>query len=165
MILRRLKEKDANCMLEWMHDRDVTENMHTNFADMQIKDCLGFIRNSYTNENDFHLAVVDENDKYMGTVSLKHIDKKNHTAEFAIIIRKCAMGTGLSAKAMQDILRMGIKEKNLKYIFWCVCKKNVRAIRFYDKNGYKRTDNVPVYIKDKYDEILLQKLIWYIYKE
>lgn len=35
-----------------------------------------------------HLAIVDENDEYMGTVSLKNIEEDK--AEFAITVRKNA---------------------------------------------------------------------------
>lgn len=151
-------------MLEWMHDKEVVKNMHTNFTDMQIKDCLDFIKNSHTDKNNLHLAAVDENDKYLGTVSLKHINSKDKISEFAITIRKCVMGTGIAAKAMKDILQIGIQEKKLNNIFWCVNKENTRAIRFYNKNGYQITNNVPIYIKDNYNKALLQELIWYVYK-
>ena len=41
----------------------------------------------------------------MGTVSLKHI--KNNTAEFAIAIRKIAMGYGFASYAMNEIIQYG----------------------------------------------------------
>ena len=43
MRLRKLEEKDAPLMLEWMHDPDVVENLNKNFAAMTMDDCKRFI--------------------------------------------------------------------------------------------------------------------------
>ena len=74
----------------------------------------------------------------MGTVSLKNIE--NGTAEFAITVRKGAMGKGVSKYAMSEIIRIGLEELNLKSVYWCVSPENKRAVKFYDKNGYIRID-------------------------
>ena len=86
MKLRRLELKDAPLMLEWMHDQDVVEKMQADFASKTIEDCKKFIQDSQNNKMDLNLAIVDEQDIYMGTVSLKNITEKD--AEFAITIRK-----------------------------------------------------------------------------
>ena len=162
MRLRRLETKDAELMLEWMHDDDVIANLGTNFKEKQIEDCLRFIESSVNEEKDLHRAIVDENDEYMGTVSLKHIDKVNKTAEFAITIRSIAMGKGYSKYGMNEILRLGKDEVGLKEIFWCVSEKNIRAVRFYDKNGYSRVTNVPDNIKGCYTLEQQKDFLWYM---
>lgn len=138
MHLRKLKKEDAPLMLEWMHDPGVVGHMGTNFAEKTMDDCLGFIEWAQTAQSDLHLAVADEKDEYMGTVSLKHI--ANGEAEFAITVRACAMGTGASRFGMEQILREGLCRMGLNRIYWCVSPANVRAVRFYDKNGYPRVD-------------------------
>ena len=82
------------------------------------------------------LAAVDDTDIYMGTVSLKNID--NGSSEFAITMRKEAMGKGYAAEAMKQIIDKGFNELGLEYIYWYVNPANKRAVRFYDKNGYQR---------------------------
>ena len=133
MKLRPLKIEDAPLMLEWMHDPDVVKYMRIDFASKTIEDCEAFIQNS--NENALHFAIVDDADQYMGTVSLKNINKES--AEFGITIRSCAMGKGFSKYAIEEMLSRGFNT-GLEYIYWSVNPKNLRAIRFYDKNGYKR---------------------------
>lgn len=161
MRLRRLETKDAELMLEWMHDDDVVENLGTNFKEKQLEDCLRFIESSANEEKDLHRAIVDVNDEYMGTVSLKHIDKVSKTAEFAITIRSVAMGKGYSKYGMNEILRLGIEEVGLETIYWCVSEKNIRAVRFYDKNGYSRVTNVPDNIKECYTLEQQKDFLWY----
>ncbi len=136
MKLRKLEKKDAPLMLEWMHDALVTEKLHTKFMTKTIDDCEAFIKFAYNIELDMHLAVVDNEDNYMGTVSLKNIADKE--AEFAIVIRTCAMGKGYSKYAMEEIIRIALVELNLIRVFWCVSPENKGAIRFYEKNGYQK---------------------------
>ena len=157
--LRRLEPKDAPLMLEWMHDPSVVEHLHANFLSKTAEDCERFIANSRTDETNLHLAIADESDVYQGTVSLKDIH--DGTAEFAITIRAAAMGKGISAAAMKEIIRIGFEEKGLKSVFWCVSPENKRAVRFYDKNGYDRVPHGPLPIRG-YDDALIRSMLWYL---
>ena len=136
MRLRKLELRDAPLILEWMHDPSVVEYMKADFASMKAEDCEAFIQSAKDTTRDLHMAIVDENDTYMGTVSLKNIDGK--TAEFAITVRKEAMGKGFSKYGMRGIIRVGFEELGLEKVYWCVNPENKRAVRFYDKNGYDR---------------------------
>lgn len=161
MQLRKLEQRDAPLMLEWMHDESVVRHMSTNFKEKTIDDCLRFIAWAGDAQNDVHLAVVDEKDEYMGTVSLKHIH--DHTAEFAITVRKCAMGKGFSQFGMASVLEHAISELKLQSVYWCVSCKNERAVRFYDKNGYTRTRQIPGFLLKEYTREQIADFIWYVY--
>ena len=158
MQLRNLQAKDAPLMLEWMHDRSVVEHLGANFEQKTLDDCLTFIERAQTVTEHLHLAIVDESDEYMGTVSLKNIGEG--CAEFAITIRACAMGKGYSQYAMAQILDYGIHKLSLDAVYWCVAPVNCRAVRFYDKNHYRRASSVPERIRNSYH----QELIWYMYR-
>lgn len=167
--IRILSQKDAQYMYEWMHDDDVTKDLRGYFKDKTLEDCRSFIREEMTDAKEFiesdksveniHLAITNNNDIYMGTVSLKNISYDNFTAEFAITVRKEAMGMGYAAFGMKSIIKLGFS-KGLKKIFWCVSKYNQRAIKFYNKNGYRMTESVPQNIKNRYSEIQAE-LLWY----
>lgn len=156
MQLRKLKAEDAPLMLEWMHDPDCVENLQANFAEKTLADCERFIAYAQKAEDDLHMAIVDDNDTYMGTVSLKHI--LGGRAEFAISIRACAMGKGFSAWGMRSIIDMGLQELGLDEVYWCVSPVNKRAVRFYDKNGYTRCQDIaaPGYTPEQ-----ISSYIWY----
>ena len=153
MRLRNLELKDAPLMLEWMHDQSIVKYMQADFLSKTLEDCYRFILSSNDTLKDLHLAVVDETDEYMGTVSLKNIEKDK--AEFAIIVRKYAMGKGYSNFGMREIIRIGLEDMKLSGIYWYVDKNNQRAINFYDKNKYKRIS--PEIIRGGYR----QNYIWY----
>ena len=158
MKLRKLQAEDAPFMLEWMHDDSVVHDLRTNFAVKTLEDCISFIKMAQDTNENLHLAIVDENDTYMGTVSLKHITKTS--AEFGITVRKCAMGKGFSKFAMQNIIETGFKQLGLQKIYWCVAPENHRAIRFYDKNMFHRC-LAPAEAQNFYSAREINHYLWY----
>lgn len=146
-------------MLEWMHDKSVVEKLRTDFMSKTIEDCEGFIVSSQDDKGNLHLAIVDENDCYMGTVSLKNIREKS--AEFGITVRTAAMGKGYSKAAMEQMLRKGFEELGLEQIYWCVSPENKRAVRFYDKNGYETVEAEQLEEIEDYTQEQIKAYQWY----
>lgn len=66
-------------------------NDFKNFTEEDIKK---FIDNGNESSKNIHYACVDEEDNYLGTISLKNIDIRNKNAEYAISFCKFAHGTG-----------------------------------------------------------------------
>lgn len=138
MKIRKLKIQDANAMHEWMQDEDVTKNLAQDFASKTIEDCKKFIEHANQSEKtDLHRAICDDNDKYLGTVSLKHIDYINRNAEYAISMRRSAMGTGASAYGTTEILKYAFDVLGLKKVYLNVIPQNIRARKFYKKMGFQ----------------------------
>jgi len=160
MKLRRLELKDAPLMLEWMHDKSVVEDLRTNFLDKTIEDCEKFIKNSWNDDVNWNVAIVDETDTYMGTVSLKQI--KGKSAEFGITIRACAMGNGYAIWAMKEVLREAFESYGLEMVYWCVSPDNKRAVRFYDKNEFARVESSRLDMIEGYTQEQIDAYIWYL---
>lgn len=158
MILRELSETDAPLMLEWMHDKDVVEQLPTDFASKTLEDCLKFIKEANTPYG-LHMAIATDENEYMGTVSLKYIDKEAGTAEFAIAIRKDAMGRGYSWYGMVEILKMAFESLDLQCVYWCVSRDNKRACRFCDKYGFHEVYDLPDALLNRYAGV--ENLKWY----
>lgn len=159
MYLRLLEYKDAPQMLEWMHDLSVVEYLQTDFSTKTLTDCMNFICNSRVDTSNLHMAIADDNDEYLGTVSLKN--SNYFSAEFAITVRTSAMGKGISRDAMEKILDIGFESIELDYIYWCVSPENKRAVRFYDKNGYHRVSPDPLNMEGDSEE-QIQSYYWYL---
>lgn len=157
MLLRKLEMKDAPLMLEWMHDSKVTKDLYTDFNKKTLADCEEFIRNSWDDETNIHLAVVSDEDEYMGTVSLKHID--DESAEFAITVRTGAMRKGYSWYGMESIIEKAFNEYGLSSVYWCVSKNNARAVRFYDKHNFHEVVDIPRDVLARYTG--MENLKWY----
>ena len=151
MYLRKLERKDAPLMLEWMHDPQVTSFLNGHFAQKTLADAEAFIQNSQDEQN-IHLAIASDTDEYMGTVSLKHIDRENQSAEFAISVRTVASGRGYAWFGMKAIIEKGFNELGLESIYWCVGKDNTRAIRFYDKHNFHEAVDILPSVLARYND-------------
>ena len=159
MKLRKLELKDAPLMLEWMHDESIICDMRGDFKEKTLDDCIAFIGNAQKDKENIHLAIATDTDEYMGTVSLKNIDREEQSAEFAITVRKCAMGKGYSWYGMDEIIRQAFEKYGLAYVYWCVSTRNERAVKFYDKHNFHRTSNISAKIQTQYKD--MNDLLWY----
>ncbi len=157
MYLRKLELKDSKLMLEWMHDKNVTNNLRTDFSTKTEEDAISFIKNSWEDKDNLNLAIASDEDEYMGTVSLKNIE--NLSAEFAITVRTEAMGRGYSWFGMEEIIKKAFNELGLESVYWCVSKDNTRAVRFYDKHNFHEIIDVPETVRKRYEGI--NNLKWY----
>ena len=159
MHLRKLELKDAPLMLEWMHDESVVGNLHTDFSSKTIDDCVSFINYAQDLTTDAHFAIASDEDEYMGTVSLKHIDRETLSAEFAITVRKESMGRGYSWYGMEAIIEKAFSVFGLESVYWCVSRKNQRAVRFYDKHNFHEAVDISAEILARYEGV--EDLKWY----
>ena len=157
MKIRKLQVQDAPLMLEWMHDDVVVRYLRGNFAEKTKDDCTRFINESRNETESIHLAIVDDSDVYMGTVSLKHIQQ--NTAEFGIALRACAMGKGYASYGMKMIMEYGYKTRGIDTVYWCVAPENKRAVRFYEKHDYQRCEITEQ--SSGYTDEEKKKYIWY----
>lgn len=157
MYLRMLELKDAPLMLAWMHDRSVTENLRTDFMSKTLRDAENFIKWSWENKENLNLAIASDEDEYMGTVSLKHIE--DGSAEFAITVRSEAMGRGYSWFGMESIIEKAFNQYGLESVYWCVSRENLRAVRFYDKHNFHEALDIPQSVLKRYKGI--ENLKWY----
>ncbi len=134
-MLRRLEEKDAPYMLEWMHDDTVNCWFRYPFADITMEKAIFFIRYSFDEENQ-HFAITDKKDEYLGTVSLKHISEKDHNAEFVVASRKMAQGTGFVEHAITEVLRYAFIDLGLHRVYLKVLADNIAARKLYENCGF-----------------------------
>lgn len=137
MQIRKLNNSDALAMLEWMHDPEISSHFRTDFSRMTEKDVQKFILGAQDFQQHRHYAIVDDEDRYLGTISLKEIDLVNMKAEYAIVLRKEAMGKGVAYHASKMLLRIAFKELGLNRVYLNVLSKNKRAIELYERLGFK----------------------------
>lgn len=134
MILRPLKKEDATLMYEWMTAKDVNKYFRFDSSKVTIESCEKFILNSMT-ETDKTYA-IDADGEYAGSISLKHIDKNDNNAEFAISIREKFRGKGLGKMAIKKILKIAFDELKLNKVYLNVLSDNIPANRLYEKCGF-----------------------------
>ena len=137
--LRKLEEKDAEFMYEWMTDPEIFSFFRFDASSVTLQTCREYILHAYDDLNSIHYAIVNEKDEYLGTVSLKNITEKD--AEYAISTRKKVHGTGVAYKATMEILQIAFEELHLQEVYLNVLGDNTRAISFYKKVGFQVYDH------------------------
>jgi diamine N-acetyltransferase len=135
--LRQLRSEDAPLMLEWMQDPSIACFFRFDAASMTEEKCRSFIASANADPDSRHYAIADEQDCYLGTISLKNIAEGR--AEYAISTRKCAHGSGAAIQATSEVLRIAFDELGLDTVYLNVMTENLRANAFYRKAGFHYT--------------------------
>ncbi len=156
--LRPLADKDAPFMLEWMTDPGITRFFRFDASRVTMDSCRAYIKSAKEQTDAVHFAIADENDEYLGTISLKDIDLEKRTAEYAISTRKKAHGAGAAMQATKLILQYAFETLGLEKVYLNVLAENGRANAFYRKAGF-------CFVKEEPDALELRgeskTLNWY----
>ncbi len=134
--LRRLEEKDIPGMMEWMHDPEINKWFRFDADAMTEERAKHFIEGSFT-EKSRHYAITNDNDEYLGTISLEEIDKENGHALYAISTRKSVWGSGAALEATRQLFEIAFHELGLERVYLNVLADNLRAKRLYEKAGFR----------------------------
>jgi len=159
--LRQLEEKDAPLIFEWVKDPDINQHFRFDSDAMTIDSVLGFIHKSQDISENAHFAIVDDTDEYMGTVSLKNIDKLTKTAEYAIAIRKKAQRKGYGRKSSLMLLDYAFNTIDLNRVYLNVMSNNVDAINLYENLGFTLEGELKdhIMVKDKLHSLQLYRIM------
>ncbi len=159
--LRELNLNDAEGMLEWMHDPDIQLGFQTDMMTKTLDDARAFIKNtqySLIDGSSIHFAIANEQDEYLGTISLKDINLRDKRAEYAISLRRQAQGRGIAVEATRQLLTLSFQKLGMEKVYLNVLSENKRAIRLYEKCGfiYEGTFRKHLYLKGEF-----KALKWY----
>lgn len=158
IILRALQIKDAEGMLEWMHDSEIQQNFKMETLNKTYEDVISFIQNAATELSDgksLHFAIADEQDEYLGTISLKDVDLIAKKAEYSICLRRKAQGQGVAVKATDKLLQMAFEQFGLQRVYLNVLADNKKAIHLYVKCGfsYEGEFRKHLYLRGEYKDL------------
>lgn len=161
MKLRQLCMEDAELMLEWMHDPDINCCFRFDASSYDMEKVQNFIKKAnetYQSGQEYHFAITEDGQEYLGTISLKEVDLINRNAEYAICLRKRAMGKGLAYEATRKVLEFAFDELDLNKVYLNVLSNNHNAIRLYERSGfvYEGEWNKHLYLRGQF-----HSLKWY----
>lgn len=96
------------------------------------------------------LFVIKVHKDYIGHVGLFRFDFENKTCEIDNIVRGEASYPGIMGDAVRKMMEWGEKTLDLKGYSLKVLSNNERAIRLYDRLGFREVGRIPlVYVEGK----------------
>ena len=158
MKLRKLNLNDAPGMFEWMKDPLCNKHFRFDPDKVTMESVKEFIKKAEKDPVNQHYAITNENDEYLGTISLKNINENDGNAEYAVALRSSVSGKGLGYKATMAVLDIAFNEMKLNRVYLNVWPENERAIALYIKCGFKLEGEFRehVYVRGEY-----KNLMWY----
>lgn len=158
IYLRVLRLSDADYMEEFVQDEDIATNLLFTRYPYSKENMIEFIKSSWRDQRNVHYAITNDNDEYIGTISLKNISYVDRNAEYAIVTRRKFWGQGVASQATDKILLYGFSTLNLNKVYLNVLRSNERAVKFYEKYGFKLEG---VFEKHIYGNGNYVDLLWY----
>ena len=135
--LAPMRIEDAEKYAVWANDQEVSE--YLNFASSSISlEAERIILDRISKEHNY--AIVDsETDELIGSMGLMSINHINRTAELGIFIgNKAYWSKGYGTEAMCLLINYAYQKLNLHNIILNVYSYNERAIKAYEKVGFKK---------------------------
>ncbi len=139
VFLSPLSAKDAEKYSLWLNDFEVMQYMNMAEVVYSVEKEFDVLeKKSMTYEPAF--SIIDqETDKLIGSCSIANIDSVNGTAELGVMIGdKNFWGRGYGADAVKLLLDHSFNVLNLKNIMVEVYSYNERAIKCFEKCGFKK---------------------------
>jgi RimJ/RimL family protein N-acetyltransferase len=134
--LSPINVNDAEKFTEWLNDIEITQNLAL-YNSVITKESEKSI---LENISQFHnYSIIDlEKDQLIGNCGFIHLDHLNQTGEVGIFIGdKSYLNKGYGTEALTLLLDYGFKALNLHNISLRVYAYNKRAIKCYEKVGFK----------------------------
>lgn len=134
--IRSLRLEDVHEMKNWgKHDDPLFKDY--NFPDFNDEEILQWYNYRISRRNSKCFAVLNEEDRMVGYISIRNIRKIMKTARLGIVFDPTIINNGYGTEAIITLLDYYFNEVQMKILFLDVAKFNKRAIRCYEKCGFK----------------------------
>ncbi len=138
-LIRKLERRDIDKMINWGKHKD-PKFLHYNFPYLteEERDIWYKFKTKKINKKCF--AVDDMNGDLIGYISLRDIKFFKRESELGIVFDPNILGKGYGTDALTAFLDLYFNQLKMKTMILRVAKFNERAIRCYEKCGFKITD-------------------------
>ena len=162
---RAIERSDIPTFLKWFNDPEVTRGLSLFLPMSQAKEEIWFDEMLKRPQESQPMGMeieVDGDWVLIGNFGFFDFDKIAHSAEIGIVIgEKKYWGKGYGSKALKLILDFGFKTLNLNRIALRVYSYNERAIKAYNKIGFKLegTMREAIFFEGEYHDIHIMGIL------
>jgi len=161
--LRAIERSDIPTFLRWFNDPEVRQYLLMYLPMSEAQEERWFERQLESPDHVFGIeARVEDGWKIIGNCGLHRIDWKNRSADLGIVLgEKEFWGQGFGTDATRTLLRFAFHELNLHRVTLLAYDFNPRAIRSYEKAGFRRegTEREALFREGQYHDIHLMAIL------
>ncbi|MBD5548045.1 MAG: UDP-4-amino-4,6-dideoxy-N-acetyl-beta-L-altrosamine N-acetyltransferase [Lachnospiraceae bacterium] len=162
IVLRLMKEEDTDLIIKWRN----TEFVRRNFIYQELFTRQGhenWVKTMIDTGRVVQFIILRKmDDKPVGSVYLRDIDRTHSKAEYGIFIgEKEALGKGYGTQAARMMIEYAFHEEGLHKLMLRVLAENVRARRSYEKAGFVREAHLKdeVFLDGRYQDVIYMAVI------
>ncbi len=160
--LRAIERDDIPRFVKWLNDPQVREHLAMYRPISFAQEEKWFERHAELDPADHVYAIETQEGVHIGNTGLHAIDWKNRSAEFGILIgEKEYWSQGYGADATATLVGYAFGELNLHRVHLRVDADNPRAIRCYEKAGFRLEGTMrdAVFTEGRYKDQLLMSIL------
>ena len=136
LYLSPMNVEDAETYVKWLNDRSVSDNLGATSSVGTVPNEIEYIKNKKGNDYDFSIVLND--DTLIGNISLMNVNLVSRKATLGIFIGdEENRSKGYGTEAMKILVEYGFNILGLHNIDLNVFSFNERAIKAYEKVGFK----------------------------
>lgn len=159
--LRALEHDDLPHFVRWINDPETRRFMAMRYPLSQAEEEKWW-QGRLEREEDHIFAIEAEDGTYIGNIGLHSISHENRQAMLGIIIgEKSYRGQGYGTDAIGAMLRWVFEYLNLNRVYLTVYAFNERAIRCYEKSGFRHEGSMRQarYTEGQYFDELMMSIL------
>lgn len=172
-----MKLEDVYLLKDWgTHENPLLSDY--NLKDLSLEELEAWCYHKIKNKNNRYFSVFNEENRFIGYMGIKNIRKIFRDSVLGIVFDPNYVNKGYGTESIITFLDYYFNEMDMKRLYLEVAKFNKRAMRCYEKCGFKIVDsylveffdqsidtNNPYYVKEKSSFVIRNKKIYnYIYK-
>lgn len=162
IYLRPITEEDTEKIVTWRNNPEI-KKFFISQADFTTEGHLRWLHQVVEPGHACQLIICDKaNDMPLGSVYIRDIDHEQHKGEYGIFIgEEAARGRGIGTQAARLAIEYGFHKLGLHRIYLRALAGNDRAIRSYEKAGFKQEGYLKddAYINGKYVDIVWMAIV------
>jgi len=138
VFLRPIRPSDFPKLAAWSRDREIARYVGGQYP-TRLEEYAEWHRRLQSDRHSHHLAISTHDDVLIGHIELDHIAWRSGDAELRIRIgEKSFWDQGYGTDAVRTLVEYAFRSMRLSRVYLRVFTSNVRAIRCYEKVGFRK---------------------------
>jgi RimJ/RimL family protein N-acetyltransferase len=158
--LRPVVPSDFPRIVTWGRDSEVTRFLDADYP-MSLEECPAWLQEAESSRHTQLFAIVTQNGELIGDIELDHITWRSGDAELRIRIgERHLWDRGYGTDAVITLLDHAFSNMTLSRVYLRVFSANGRAVRCYEKAGFRKEGRLRRRARDGHEkEILLMRIL------